>query len=109
EGRIVAGSALKPRSELPRGDGAYVAAGIILALGMQVVGWGIAVPERAVLVRLVTVACGIAVVGATTSIALARHTSRSRARARIRGRRALPWAIVLLLFVGAGLVVTLAR
>ena len=33
--RIVAGSALKPRSELPRGDGAYVAAGVVLALAMQ--------------------------------------------------------------------------
>ena len=39
--RIVAGSSLKPRSELPRGDGAYVAMGVVLALAMQGVGWGV--------------------------------------------------------------------
>lgn len=108
-GRIVAGSALKPRSELPRGDGAYVAAGVLLALAMQGIGWGIVVPERAVLVRLITVACGIAVVGATTSIALARHAARSPASSRLRVRRALPWIVMLLLFVGSGVALTLAR
>jgi hypothetical protein len=108
-GRIVAGSALKPRSELPRGDGAYVAVGILLALGMQGVGWGITVPERAVLVRLITVACGIAVVGATTSIALARHAARTPASTRLRIRRALPWVVMLLVFVASGAALTLAR
>lgn len=108
-GRIVAGSALKPRSELPRGDGVYIAAGVLLAIAMQGIGWGIVVPERAVLVRLVTVTCGIAVVGATTSIALARHATRSPASSRLRLRRALPWVVMLLLFVGSGLALTLAR
>lgn len=103
-GRIVAGTALKPRSELPRGDGAYVAVGIAVALGMQLVGWGVPVPERAVLVRLVTVACGIAVVGATTSIALARHGVRQPASRKLRIRRALPWVVMLLMVVTAGLV-----
>ena len=102
--RIVAGSALKPRSELPRGDGAYVAAGVVLALAMQGVGWGIPSPERAVLVRLVTVVCGVAVLGATTSIALARHATRTPASRRVRLRRALPWVVMLALFLGSGLV-----
>jgi hypothetical protein len=105
--RIVAGSSLKPRSELPRGDGAYVAAGVALALAMQGVGWGIAAPERAVLVRLVTVVCGVAVLGATTSIGLARHGARVRASRSVRLRRALPWLALLLLFFGAGLVLSL--
>src|SRR5690606_37468344 len=69
--RIVAGTSLKPRSEIPRGDGLYVAVGVILALGMQAIGWGIAAPERAVLVRIVTVICGIALLGGITSLALA--------------------------------------
>jgi hypothetical protein len=105
--RIVAGSSLKPRSALPRGDGAYVAGGVVLALAMQGVGWGIASPERAVLVRLVTVVCGVAVLGATTSIALARHTPRVRASRRLRLRRALPWVVLLTIFGASGLVLVL--
>jgi hypothetical protein len=106
---IVAGSSLKPRSELPRGDGAYVAAGVVLALAMQAVGWGVPTPERAVLVRLVTVVCGVAVLGATTSIALARHVPRARASRSLRLRRALPWVVMLALFLGSGIVLTFAR
>ena len=72
------------------GTASYVAVGVVLALAMQAVGWGVAAPERAVLVRLVTVVCGIAVLGATTSIALARHATRVPASRRLRLRRALP-------------------
>jgi hypothetical protein len=104
--RIVAGSSLKPRSELPRGDGVYVAAGVLLALGMQSVGWAVPTPERAVLVRLVTVVCGVAVLGATTSIALARHATRTPASRGLRLKRALPWVVILALFVASGIVVT---
>jgi hypothetical protein len=104
--RIVAGSSLKPRSELPRGDGAYLAAGILLALGMQSVGWAVPTLERAVLVRLVTVVCGVAVLGATTSIALARHATRTPASRSLRLRRALPWVVILALFVVSGTVFT---
>jgi hypothetical protein len=101
--RIVAGSSLKPRSELPRGDGTYVAIGVVLALAMQAVGWGVVAPERAVLVRLVTVVCGVAVLGATTSIALARHTPRAPVGRNLRMRRALPWIVLLAIFLGSGI------
>jgi hypothetical protein len=104
--RIVAASSLKPRSELPRGDGAYVAAGILLALGMQSVGWAVPTLERAVLVRLLTVVCGVAVLGATTNIALARHATRTPASRSLRLRRALPWVVILALFVVSGTVIT---
>lgn len=107
--RIVAGSSLKPRSELPRGDGIYVAVGVCAALAMQGIGWGVAVPERAVLVRLVTVVCGVAVLGATTSIALARHATRTPASRALRLRRALPWVVMLALVLGSGVAVSLSR
>jgi hypothetical protein len=107
--RIVAGATLKPRSELPRGDIAYVCVGLALAFGMQVVGWGIVVPERAVLVRLVTLVTGMAVLGATTSVALARHAVRTPAPRRLRLRRALPWVVLLALLLGSGLVMTSLR
>ncbi|MBS2020639.1 MAG: hypothetical protein JST00_47735 [Deltaproteobacteria bacterium] len=102
--RVVAGSPLKPRSELPGGDGAYLTAGVLVALAMQAVGWGVVAAERAVLVRLVTLVCGVAVLGATTSIALARHATRTPAAAPLRMRRALPWVVILALFLGTGAV-----
>jgi hypothetical protein len=105
--RIVAGTPLKPRSELPRGDGVYVAVGVVAALALQAIGWKIASPERAVLVRLVTVTCGIAVLAATTSIGLARHAARVPAPPTLRLRRGLPWVAFLTLAVGAGAALTM--
>ena len=64
-------------------------------------------PERAVLVRLVTVVCGVAVLGATTSIALARHATRTPASRSLRVRRAVPWIVILALFAGSGLLLSL--
>ncbi len=107
--RIVASTSLKPRSEIPRGDGIYVGIGVVLALLMQGVGWGIPVPERAVLVRLVTVVCGIAVLGGAASIALARHGKRVSASRRIRLKRALPWLVMLALVSLSGAVLGLLR
>jgi hypothetical protein len=105
--RIVAGTPLKPRSELPRGDGVYVAVGVVAALALQAIGWKIASPERAVLVRLVTVTCGIAVLAATTSIGLARHAARVPAPPTLRLRRGLPWVAFLSIAVGAGAALTM--
>jgi hypothetical protein len=107
--RAVASTSLKPRSELPRGDGVYVAVGVVLALAIQAVGWGIPVPERAVLVRLVTVVCGIALLGGTTSIALARHSTKVPASRRLRLRRASPWLVMLALVAVSGVVLEMAR
>jgi len=108
-GRSVRSTSLKPRSDLPRGDGAYVAVGVLGALAMQTVGWGVPTPERAVLVRLVTVVCGVAVISGTTSIALARHTQRVAASSRRRLRRSLPWLVVLAMVGASGLAVLAMR
>lgn len=108
-GRAVASASLEPRTELPRGERVYVAVGIVLALVMQQVGWSVAAPERAVLVRLVTITCGIAVISGTTSIALARHGRRVPASGRVRLRRAGPWLVMLALVTVSGVVVGLAR
>ena len=105
--RIIASTSMKPRSALPRGDGIYVAVGVVLALLMQGIGWGVATPERAVLVRLVTVVCGIAVIGGTTSIALARHGTRVPASRKIKLRRAMPWLVMLTMVALAGVTITM--
>lgn len=102
--RIVRSTSLKPRSSIPRGDGLYIAMGCVLAFGLQAVGWGVSTPERAVLVRLVTVVCGIAILGGTTSIALARHNKRVPASSRRRFRRAGPWLVALAAIGVAGVV-----
>lgn len=104
--RIIRSTSLKPRSSIPRGDGLYIATGCVLAFGLQAVGWGVSTPERAVLVRLVTVVCGIAILGGTTSIALARHNKRVPASSRRRFRRAGPWLVALAAIGVAGAVLS---
>lgn len=94
--RMTASTSLKPRSAVRRGDGIYIGFGVLLALSMQAIGWGIVVPERAVLVRLVTVICGIAVLGGATNLALARHSPPSAPWTRLK--RALPWLVLLVVF-----------
>jgi hypothetical protein len=73
----------------------YLGAGVLMAAALQAIGWTVVVPERAILVRVVTVACGIAVVGATTSAAVARHARHGASVAR--GARS---AVAFLAFLG---------
>lgn len=97
---------LSPRQSVARGDALYLAAGVVLAVALQAVGWTVAVPERATLVRVVTVAAGIAIIGATTSAAVARHT-RTRASVAGGARAALAMLVFLgLLLAAAVLYVT---
>lgn len=94
---------LGPRKGLARGDATYVAGGALLAAGLQLFGWQVTSPERAILVRFVALAAGLALVGGATDIALARHLARApRSRAR-RFRRALAVFVVLALLGLAGL------
>jgi hypothetical protein len=96
-------AALPPRKTLSRGDAYYVAGGALIAALLQTVGWRIATAERAVLVRVVSLAAGIAVLGVATDVALARHTPRAhRPRAR-RFRRAMAALVALGLLALSGL------
>jgi hypothetical protein len=100
QARIVEGPPLRPRTRLARGDMAIMSVGAVLACGLQVVGWRSGPPERAILIRLVVIACGLALLGASTAVALARHGRRLPAPRKLRLRRALPWLTLLsLLFV----------
>ncbi len=86
--RVVDGAPLEARRGLAGGDAAYLAVGTGFALALQFVGWRVASPERGLLVRLVALAAGLAFVGASTEIALARHVPRARRRWRVRWRSA---------------------
>jgi hypothetical protein len=94
---------LAPRQKLRPGDAAYVAGGGLLAAILQVGGWTIPGGERALLVRFVALAAGLAVIGATTELALSRHLPRvvpSRSR---RLRRAMTALVALGILVLGGL------
>ncbi|MGO8996841.1 MAG: hypothetical protein ACLQVI_26300 [Polyangiaceae bacterium] len=95
DARIVEGPPLRPRTRLARGDVAIMTFGAAIACVLQVIGWRSGPPERAILVRLVAIACGLAILGASTSVALARHVRRVRPSRRERLRRALPWLTIL--------------
>ncbi len=89
---------LRPRSEIPRGDLAFILGGTLLAVALQLVGWRTTGAERLLLVRLAAVAAGLGVIGAATSIALARHVRRAPRSPRSRLRSAwLPIALLAIL------------
>jgi hypothetical protein len=103
---------LEPRSKPVRGDGTYVGVGIIIALCIQMVGWEPISPERAVLVRLVTLASAMAVVGAMTSLAVARHSVRMTRARGFRSwnlRHVLPWMAVVLFLATSGVLLWLVK
>jgi hypothetical protein len=102
ERRIVEGAPLRPRTRMPKGDTLFMGVGALVACILQVIGWQAAGAERAVLVRLVCLASGIAVLGAATTIALARHSRRLIAPRRLRLREALPWLVLLAVLVITG-------
>ena len=94
---------MPPRQVLPRGDGLFLAVAVVLAIGIQVVGWRVASVERALLVRLVVVAAALGLVTTSAEVALARHKRTSEASFRVRVRRATPAlvAVLVLTLVGA--------
>jgi hypothetical protein len=101
--RVADDMPLEARSRLARGDVAYPFVGAVIALALQFVGWQVASPERALLVRLVAVAAGLAIVGASAEIALARHAARVDRRPAVRFRSAAPALALLGLLAVAGL------
>ncbi len=69
----------------------------IAALSFQAIGWNYAGAERALLVRVLALGCGVVVVGAATHYLLHRGTPREAASSRTRGRAAMNVLLVLLL------------
>jgi len=99
EERLVEGEELAPRKGLTRWDAAYVTAGALMAAALQLMGWHAASAERALLVRFVALAAGIALIGAATEMAMARHGARVR-RSRSRRLRGAMAVLVVLAVLG---------
>jgi hypothetical protein len=99
-----------PRQELAPGDRLYVATGALVAAALQLVGWRVVSPERALLVRCVVVASGLALIGASVELALARHVRPNKKLSALAVLRpALPFAVLLAVLVAAGCVSSMRR
>lgn len=108
-GRIVPGPKLLPRTRVARGDGIILGVAFACALGLQAIGWGVSVPERALLLRATTLVSGVAILGAATDIATLRHQARKPARAAVRIGRVWPSAVLLVLLALAAVAYALLR
>jgi hypothetical protein len=91
---------LAPRQPRAPGDAVFLSAGIVGAVALQLVGWRVASPERALLVRLMAVAGGIALVTTAANIALLRHKGRLAAQASPGSWRGALGALGLLFLLG---------
>ncbi|HXN32214.1 MAG TPA: hypothetical protein VN894_10145 [Polyangiaceae bacterium] len=98
---VADGSEFGPRS--PASDGTYVVGAALSASMLQTIGWRIAGAERALLVRFVALAAGLAVIGAAAEIALQRHVPRAMPSSARRMRRALAALVALAILALAGL------
>ena len=94
---------LRPRTPIRRGDVLYIACAIVAALGLQLIGWRILVPERALLLRLSTLACALALIGAATTVSLERHVPAKRRTNQMRVRAAVVWLVFLVLLLVSGI------
>lgn len=91
----------KARHTLARGDALYVGLAAAVAFALQLIGWDVVVPERAVLLRLMTLGAGIAIVSVASAVALSRHGKRRASRPRIL------WPLILAALLLAGVLVHL--
>jgi hypothetical protein len=107
--RIVMDDPLDARQRLPRGDTAYILGGLLLAAAFQVVGWREANPERALLVRLVALATGLAIIGASAEIAFARQAPPARRPWTFRLRQATPALTLLGMLLLVGILLSMTR
>jgi hypothetical protein len=112
--RVEAGP--RARGVVLRGDAIFVVAATVLVLGLQVFGWSVDVPERAMLVRLTTLGGGVLLLGGVGAFISTRHGGRALAeaspKARIRISKPpmpLGWIIALLLLIAAGVLYVLTN
>jgi hypothetical protein len=100
---VVSGAPLAERRKLPARDRAYVLGGTLVAIALQLPGWSLTDPGRALLMRLLGVASGLVAIGIATDLA-ARHNALTAPRRRRRRWRIDP-DVVLTIVVVVGLVI----
>ncbi len=108
-GGVVEAGLLKPRSTVLRGDAWYLGGGIIAALVLQTIGWRVLSPERALLIRIATLAAGIGVIGAAVSLSLARRLGPKKALKKNPMKELLGWGVTIAAILAIGMVYALLR
>jgi hypothetical protein len=98
---------LAARRRLAPGDAPYLVGAAVVAASMQLIGWRVAGAERALLIRLVALAAGLAVIDAAATIGLARHARRARRPLAVRLRGSMVALVVLGILLFAGLLFAL--
>ncbi len=84
-------------------DVAAITVGALIALSLQLVGWSVPYPERALLIRFVALVAGLALMGVATDVALASRSGLARRAAGPILRNAVLPALVLGVLAVAGL------
>ena len=105
---------VRARGRVERGDALFVGVVCALALGLQLIGWNVQSPERAILVRVTTLGAGILLLGGIGNFVAARHGAQKEPnpRARIKPSRAplpLGWVVALALLAAAGILYVLTE
>ena len=110
--RIEAGPSA--RGGVAKGDAFYVLGAAVLALGLQLFGWDVEVPERAMFVRAMTLAAGVILLGLAGAHVATRHAPApvvppGKARVRVLPRQPVPfgWLVALTLLIVAGILYVL--
>jgi hypothetical protein len=107
--RVIADDPLEARRRLGRRDAVYVLGGALFGAAFQTVGWDEVSPERALLVRLVAIAAGLAVIGAAAQVAVAPHAPRAKRGWRARAHAAAAALTVLGMLLVARLLLGASR
>jgi len=95
------------RRRLARADAVCVLGAAAIAVSMQFIGWGVASAERALLVRFVALAAGLAVIDAGATVALAQHARRVQRPVPARLRSSMVPLVALGMLALAGLLFAL--
>lgn len=99
----IAGDPLPRRGALPRGALAVLLAGLAVSVVPLYFAWGVARPRHALLAQAVALACALAVINATATVAVEHGSWRPKLPAQRRlNAAARPLALVVLL-LGFGL------
>ncbi len=109
--RIEAGG--RARGRVRKGDSLIVFGGVVLAGALQLIGWSVTSPERAILVRVTTLGVAVLFLGGVGAFVSSRHgveePRNPRARVRSKGQRPLPlgWVVAVVLLLAAGILYVL--
>lgn len=101
---VIPGAPLVPRSRVPASAVVILGIGLVGALAPPLLAWRVVRSEHALLAHAAALLCSLAVVNASSTVALGRGSPRSLPPVRQRIRAALRPGVVLLAVLALGIV-----